>query len=187
MTDFESNPRTLDKANWMRSVLDAYQAPLVRYATHITGDLDLARDVVQDTFLRLWKQKKDKVEGHLAQWLFTVCRNRALDVLRKEKRMKRMTGTSNREPVSSAPGPAQLLERRETLNRVLRALDSLPPREQEVLRLKFQNGLSYREIAATVGISVSNVGYLIHNGVKKVRAALERNPEPAAATSRTIR
>lgn len=171
----------------MRSVLDDYQAPLVRYAAHITGDLELARDVVQDTFLRLWKQKKQRVEGHLAQWLFTVCRNRALDVLRKEKRMKTMTGTLNLEPASSAPGPAQLLERRETMNHVLLALESLPPREQEVLRLKFQNGLSYREIAATVGISVGNVGYLIHTAVKKVRAELERRSQPAAAASRKFR
>ena len=171
----------------MRSVLDAYQGPLVRYAAHLTGDPDLARDVVQDTFLRLWKQNKQRVEGHLAQWLFTVCRNRALDVLRKEKRMSRLTGTGNLEPASTAPGPATLLERQETLNRVLLALESLPPREQEVLRLKFQNGLSYREIAATVGISVSNVGYLIHTAVKKVRAELERHSEPAAAASRTVR
>ena len=171
----------------MRSVLDAYQGPLVRYAAHLTGDLDLARDVVQDTFLRLWKQKKQRVEGHLAQWLFTVCRNRALDMLRKEKRMKRMTGTGNLEPASTAPGPATLLERRETMSRVLLALECLSPREQEVLRLKFQNGLSYREIAATVGISVSNVGYLIHTAVKKVRAELESHSEPAAAASRTIR
>ena len=171
----------------MRSVLDNYQGPLVRYAAHLTGDLDLARDVVQDTFLRLWKQKRRKVEGHLAQWLFTVCRNRAMDLLRKENRMNRMTGTANLEPVSTAPGPAQLLERRETLSRVLLALESLPPREQEVLRLKFQNGLSYREIASTVGISVSNVGYLIHTAVKKVRAELEKHSEPAAATSRKVR
>lgn len=170
----------------MRSVLEDYQAPLVRYAAHITGDLDLARDVVQDTFLRLWKQKKQRVEGHLAQWLFRVCRNRALDVLRKEKRMKPMTGTLNLEPASSAPGPAQLLERREVMSRVLLAMESLPPREQEVLRMKFQNGLSYREIAATVGISVSNVGYLIHTAVKKVRAELERRSHPAAVASRKV-
>ena len=171
----------------MRSVIDDYQAPLVRYAAHITGDLELARDVVQDTFLRLWKQKKERVEGHLAQWLFRVCRNRALDVVRKEQRTKRMAGTLKSEPASAAPGPAQLLERRETMNRVLLALETLPPREQEVLRLKFQNGLSYREIAATVGISVSNVGYLIHNGVKKVRVALAKDTEPAASASRTVR
>ena len=171
----------------MRSVLDAHQGPLVRYAAHLTGDLDLARDVVQDTFLRLWKQKREKVEGHLPQWLFTVCRNRALDVLRKEKRMNRITATGDLEAASGAPGPAQLLERKENVSRVLLALQNLPPREQEVLRLKFQNGLSYREIASTVGISVSNVGYLIHTAVKKVRAELERHSKPAAATSRNVR
>ena len=99
-----------------------------------------------------------------------------------------MTETGNLEPASTAPGPAQLLERRETLSRVLLALESLPPREQEVLRLKFQNGLSYREIASTVGISVSNVGYLIHTALKKVRAELERHSDAGRyATSRRVR
>ena len=55
------------------------------------------------------------------------------------------------------------------------------------MRLKFQNGLSYREIAATVGISVSNVGYLIHIAVKKVRAELEQHSEPAVTASRKDR
>ena len=66
-----------DKADWIQSALARYQGTLVRYATHITGDLEKARDVVQDTFMRLCKQKPSQIEDHLAQWLFTVCRNRA--------------------------------------------------------------------------------------------------------------
>jgi len=50
---------------------------------HITGDIEQAREVVQDTFLKLCRQKPAQIRNYLAQWLYTVCRNRALDVLRK--------------------------------------------------------------------------------------------------------
>ena len=74
-------------SSWVRSVLAEYEQPLTRYAAHITGDMERAREVVQDTFLKLCRQKQGRVHNYLAQWLYTVCRNRALDVVRKEKRM----------------------------------------------------------------------------------------------------
>ncbi len=71
------------QAEWVRAAVDRYAGPLTRYATLITGDLEQARDVVQDTFVRLCAEKPSTVNAHLGQWLFTVCRNRALDVQRR--------------------------------------------------------------------------------------------------------
>ena len=51
---------------WIRDAFDRYEGPLVRYAMRLTGNLESARDVVQDTFLRLCRQPRDRVEGHLA-------------------------------------------------------------------------------------------------------------------------
>src|SRR5687767_2937037 len=68
--------------------LSRYEGPLLRYARSLLGDLERARDVVQDTFLRLCREDPARVDGHLAQWLFTVCRNRALDVQRKDGRLR---------------------------------------------------------------------------------------------------
>ena len=72
---------------FVEQALAQYEGPLIGYALGIVHDLDRARDVVQDTFIRLYQQDREKVQRGLKAWLFTVCRNRALDILRKEKRM----------------------------------------------------------------------------------------------------
>lgn len=64
-----------------------HQAPLVRYVARLVGgDLDRAQDVVQDAFVRLCQQLESAVRGHEVEWLYTVSRNRAIDVVRKEAR-----------------------------------------------------------------------------------------------------
>ena len=80
--------------------------------------------------------------------------------------------------LNASPGsdtePSAAAERRDTLGRVLQMLDRLPDNQQEVIRLKFQGGLSYKEISTVTGHSVSNVGFLIHRGVKTLRERLHR-------------
>ena len=70
--------RSQKQAQQVGEALREYERPLVSYALGITGNLEQARDVVQDTFLKLCNQDPAKLDGHLAQWLYTVCRNRAL-------------------------------------------------------------------------------------------------------------
>ena len=74
--------------------------------------------------------------------------------------------------LSPSPGPLEAAERQELGARVMSLLDTLPPNQREVLRLKFQNGFSYQEISRISGHSVSNVGYLIHVGIKTLRGQL---------------
>ena len=69
--------------------------------------------------------------------------------------------------------PDELLEQRETEDRAIALLDRLPETQQEVIRLKFQNDLSYREIADITGHSVSNVGFLLHTGIKRLREMMQ--------------
>ena len=165
------NPTGAD-ADWIRSAVSQFEGPLTRYAVRLVGDADRARDVVQDTFLRLCSQDRFHVEPRLAEWLFTVCRNRSLDVLRKEKRMTRLSDEHARVRPSPDPGPTELVERHDTAAKVLDLLALLPLGQQEVIRLKFQNGFSYQEISRISGHSVGNVGYLIHVGLKTLRGRL---------------
>jgi len=161
-----------------------YEGPLVRYATRILNDADRARDVVQETFLRLLESGRDADE-HLAAWLFTVCRNRALDVYRKEHRMGHLTDYAQKNQVDAEASPPAVAQRREHAGHVAAALETLPANQQEVLRLKFQNGLAYKEIASITGLSVSNVGFLLHVGIrhlrKQLRAAGLLGPQPRRA------
>src|SRR5882757_11433891 len=71
---------------WVQSALERFERPLLQYALSILQDLDRARDTVQETFMRLHTQDQAAIEGHLSQWLFTVCRNCALKSLKKEDR-----------------------------------------------------------------------------------------------------
>ena len=70
------------------------------------------------------------------------------------------------------PNPADVLDHREQTARVLDLLEGLPSSQREVIRLKFQNGFSYREISRISGHSVTNVGYLLHAGLKTLRVRL---------------
>lgn len=161
------------KADWVRAALREHEGPLVRYAAQITGDLDRARDVVQDTFLRLCAEKPERLNGCLREWLFTVCRNRALDLLRKEGRMQSLDEVEWNTRPSREPSPAALVEQHEESNRVQQFLGSLPPNQQEVVRLKFQAGLSYKEISRVTSLSISNVGFLIHTAIKTLRQRMQ--------------
>ncbi|MDA2926674.1 sigma-70 family RNA polymerase sigma factor [Acidobacteria bacterium AH-259-G07] len=175
------------RSEWIRSVLAQYEDPLTRYAASITGDIERARDVVQDTFLRLCSQKPSRVRDHLAQWLFTVCRNRAVDVRRKESRMSSTIEVQLEAQPTQEPEPSKVLEQKEQLSQVLRILETLPSNQQEVIRLKFQSGLSYREISHVTELSVSNVGFLIHTGLKTVRQKLNAQSRSSSALLRRVK
>ena len=158
-----------DASETLATAVDRHQAALLRYATRLVGDPERARDVVQDTFVRFMAQPPDAVADHVAEWLFTVCRNRALDVLRKEGRMKRFEEGQIERLSADEPRPGRALEAEETRHAVLALIDRLPPNQQEVIRLKFQNGFSYKEIARITQHSVGNVGFLIHTAVNRLR------------------
>ena len=166
----------------MYEVVERYERPLVRYAARLLSDVEHARDVVQDTFLQLARQDHSKLDGRLPEWLFTVCRNRALDVRKKEARMNELPDDWEDWAETFRCREADHTERlvlQETNGEVADILHSLPEKQQEVIRLQFYGALSYREISRITDLSVSNVGYLIHTAIKTIRGRLVRQAEPA--------
>lgn len=163
-------------SDWITPLLLRYEAPLLRYAQRLVNCPDRARDVVQETFMRLCREPAMARENHIAEWLFTVCRNCALDVKRKEQRMIPAASRELGNTKSPALPPDDQAEQNETAKRVLALVHDLPQNQQSVLMLKFQGALSYREIANVTGLSVSNVGYLIHQGLSTLRRHLKNEP-----------
>lgn len=174
-----------DDRDWILDALDRFERALTLYASRILGDVERARDVVQEVFLRLCREPRDRVENVLRPWLFTVCRNLALDARRKERPMGTMSEERAAERVSPEPGPSATLEKKEALSRVLRGLEELPDKQREVIWLKFKHGLSYREISRVTEQSIGNVGFLIHVGLKALRGrfAAEAIPESAEGST----
>ena len=159
-------------AHWVDEALRQYEQPLVRYTMRITGNLETARDVVQDAFFKLCQEDRVRVDGHLAQWLYRVCRNRALDVGKKESRMQALDRQTAETRVAQDPGPDARAEVREECALVLEAVSALPGRQQEAFRLKFEHGLTYREIGAVMDMPLSTVSYTITQALGTIRARL---------------
>jgi RNA polymerase sigma factor (sigma-70 family) len=159
------------KSQWIVEVLDRYETQLVRYASWILGNTECAREVVQETFLRLCREDRASISNHVAQWLFTVCRNLAFDVRKKEGRMT---------PLGDVEiGVATDLEDKQTVSQIFQIVETLPKNQREVIYLKFQCDLSYKEISSVTKLSVSNVGFLIHTAVRAIRKQML---EPARRT-----
>lgn len=166
-------------AAWIEASVARWERPLIAYARRILSDDDDARDVVQETFLRLCRQPRAEVEHRLTEWLFTVVRHCAIDHLRKERPMHAIVDQDSAE-ATTAPPPSARLEAQEASSGLLGALATLPRNQQDCIRLKFQQDFSYQQISSLTGLSVTNVGYLIHVGIKALR---ERLTVKTSATS----
>ncbi len=168
-----------DSNCWITSALDAYETRLLRYVTGIVGDINIAREITQETFLRLCAQDHAAVQPRLASWLFRVSRNAAIDHLRKENRMQTTDNHSidqlidsptTRSP-SSVPDPDPLVASEQS-DSLERQLQQLPASQREVIRLRFENQMSYKQISEVTGHTTTNVGFMLHTAIKKLRAVL---------------
>ena len=158
-------------ADLIGCLVDRYERPLLAYASRmLNGDWQGAQDAVQETFLRLCREDPAKIESRVAAWLFSVCRSRVIDMQRTNHSTPiDAQAVSVADPNPDAADVASDAEDRAMLGRLV---GKLSPRQQEVLRLRLQAGLSYREIAEVTGLTVSNVGFHLHEAVKNLRDTL---------------
>lgn len=160
------------REQFVERALAEYESPLVGYAYGFVHDVERARDIVQDTFIRLCQQDVSKVRDGLKSWLFTVCRNRALDILRKESRLTALDEKKLLARESADAIPDHALDQAERIDVVMRYLDRLSENQRTVILMKFRDGHSYQEICEQTGLTSGNVGFLIHTGLKRLRELL---------------
>jgi len=160
---------------WVLEAVEAYEAPLSRYARRILEDFDLAADAVQHAFVKLCSESRERLEGRVAPWLFRVCRNRALDHLRQAGREQMLIDddpATHRAaalvPTSRERDPAVTTERADLAARLQELLATLPPTQRETIDL-WCAGLTYREIAAVTGRQEGHVRVLAHRGLTALR------------------
>ena len=158
-----------EKTERFEEIVHRFQIPLLQYARRITGDREQARDVVQETFVKFQRNGALHREDEAATWLFTVCRNAALNVCRKERRMMYVDEELIEARESEQPMPFDQLEQKEATGFLLRIVSTLPLRQQEVVQLKFQNDLNYQQIAEIMQTTANNVGVLLHTALKTLR------------------
>ncbi len=163
---------SVTREQFIEQAMADFESPLIGYATTILNDCDRARDVVQETFIRLCQQDPAKVRDNLKSWLFTVCRNHSLDILRKDKHTRPLEDVHWKKVAGPGLQPDENADFNERLSRVMNLLNRLSENQREVILLKFQQGLSYQEIQQITGLSSGNIGFLIHTGIKRIRDLL---------------
>ena len=136
----------ISRERFVVAAMNEYESQLIGYATTLLHDVDRARDVVQDAFIRLCNQEPEDVSAHLRTWLFTICRNRAFDLLRKDKRLEPVNEIRWRKTAGPEGPPDREMIARERYEVIMCCLDKLPEHQRECILLKFQQGLSYQEI-----------------------------------------
>ncbi len=146
---------------------DLYES-IRRYAVRLLSDPEAALDVAQEVFLKL-EQNRPEIQAERA-WAYRTARNLVIDRFRKSGRFG--------NTLQDIPGdvtrfdPAAIIEKKETLEMIQEKMNDLSPRHREVLRLKFQEGLKYAEIAEVISEPVTTVGWLLHEAIRQLRKEL---------------
>ncbi len=177
------SPNPPDKADdaivppsgWIAELFARLEVPLVGFVRRrLGGDIEGARDIVQEAFVKLCQESWPSIEPHATAWLYRVCRNRAIDLSRREGHM---TAIHTQLDVAGLRDQNELpdasLQQSEQLAQLQAAVIRLTEQQQEVLRLRLHDGLSYRQIAEVTGLTMTNVGYHLHQAITQLRKRVE--------------
>lgn len=143
-------------------------------------DPEDARDAAQDVFLKVWRKAGSyRPRGQVSTWIHRIAVNHCLNRLRRRKIVRFLPfvqgavgdDTPDLDPEDPRPGPAESLESRRRWSATRRALDALPESQRSVLILAKFEGLSYKEIAETLGITVSAVESRLFRAMRRLEAA----------------
>ena len=147
--------------------IDSLYDAIRRYATRLLSDVDAGKDIAQEVFLR-YEQQRETVTNPQA-WAYKTARNLVIDQFRKKQNLP----LPDDLPAEATKfSPVILAERKEINDMIQQKINDLSPRHREVLRLKFQEGLKYAEIAEVLGESVATVGWLLHEAISLLRKEL---------------
>lgn len=154
----------------LATVFEAEEGPLLRFAYGMIGRREVAEDLVQDAFLKLhghWEE----VEHHRA-WLFRCVRNLALNHLRDHRR--EVDEAAGKGAAAKGATPDVMVGRLEAAGTLRMLVAELPAGDRELVELKYEQDLKYREISEQTGLSIGNVGYRLHHVLKGLAESLRR-------------
>ena len=164
------------------AVVRTYGPPLTRFATGLLGGRDAADDVVQDVLWRVWDGRAAwRPTVSLSAYLYAAVRNRALNALERD-RVRARHGDATRDAAAhdpalyAAPSPAEITEAAADASDrtalVRRAFAALTERQQTAVRLRYEDGLSFADVAASLGVSVSAAEQLVARAIRVLRSEI---------------
>lgn len=165
----------------IRELMDSYEKLFISRAYALTGSSEDAQDVVQDVFIKYIKLRQNGTEvQNPKNWFYTAIRNRSIDLIRKRNRKLKLENETNNHSlieeyfISKSQNGFTELIRSEKYNLTEAALGTLNARELAIAKLRFTENKSYKEIADFMELTSSNIGFIIHTIIKKLRQAVEQ-------------
>ena len=178
-------------AGWVpptwEEVVEQHSARVYRLAYRLTGNVHDAEDLTQDVFVRVFRSLHTYQPGTFEGWLHRITTNVFLDKMRRKQRIRfdALSDESAARLPSRGPGPEQRYHDAHFDDDVQRALDALSPDFRAAVVLCDIEGLSYEEVAATLGIKLGTVRSRIHRGRAQLRESLaHRAPQPKTTPRR---
>ncbi len=168
-------------------VVRTHSARVYRLAYRLTGDPHEAEDLTQEVFVRVFRSLSSYTPGTFEGWLHRITTNLFLDTVRRKQRIRfdALAEDAAERLASREPTPSQVYDDTHLDSDVAAALEALPADFRAAVVLCDIEGLSYEEIAATLGVKLGTVRSRIHRGRAALRAALEhRAPKPSRPPAR---
>ena len=156
-------------------IAEHYGDVVYTMAYRLTGDVDEARDLAQDVFVRVYRNLDRYRPGTFEGWLFRITKNLFLDRIRRRGRVRfePLAEEEWRQPAEASPGPAERVEAGVLHEDLEAALRRLPPAFRTAVVLCDVQALSYEEISAATGWPIGTVRSRIHRGRRLLRAELD--------------
>ena len=155
----------------LQTLFDTEETPLLRYAFALIGRRAVAEEIVQEVFLQLHTHWDD-VDSPRA-WLFRSVRNRAYNYIRDNQReILKIDDGNMQSPNAEDETPEATLLRMEAIGALRQIVEELDETDRQLVKLKYFEGLKYRDISAQTGLSISNVGYRLHHILKELAGKL---------------
>ncbi len=160
-----------------RTVLSDQLAPVTRYVFRMTGNLTEAEDITQEVFLRLWTQadRFDPNKARLTTWLHNIAHNLCIDLFRKQSRF--VPDEDIDEPASETSDPINTLMADVSGEDVKRALQQLPESQRSALVLCYYQGISNRDAAGVLEVTIPALESLLARGRRKLRRLLTESDQ----------
>lgn len=145
--------------------------PLQNLFYYKFGDLEKAKDLMQDSFIKLWNNCKD-VPYHKAKgYLFMLAKNAFINDLKKQETIRKHQNSSNKN-LLYFESPDYVLEEREFLDKINREISLLPDKQRQVFLLNRMDEKTYKEIAEMLDVSVKTVEKWMHDALVTLRKKL---------------
>lgn len=163
-------------ADALRELYDRHGRLVYGLALGLLRDRPLAEECVQDVFVALWRQagRYDRDQARVTTWLYTIARNRAIELLRRQSSRPGELH-ADIEPEGESPDPAELVGDADRAQRIAEAMAELPEAQLAVLRLAYFDGLTHAEISERLSLPLGTVKGRLRLALSRLRGLAERH------------